>query len=752
MLNIRVGPTVAKPRTVRRSVERKHGQRDLKVGQQEAQNDAWKAGHKDTRKTGQRDTRKTGQKDERDGRGGQARDRSHVKGEKEKISALFQRSTLANAKHIPQTTVETHAQEAQDPFARDDFYKLKLHPALVSHLQKLDFVKPTRIQQLTIPPLLSDQQVTLVQAHTGSGKTMAYLLPILHRLMSITDPLASRSSGVLAVIVAPTRELALQISTVAEKLVMMKAEQRKEHGYLHHWITTGLFVGNTAESRKAEKTRLRKGINLVICTPGRLLDHLQKTESFLQSLDVKWLVVDEADRVMELGMEETIRQCLDILDQTALARESDDLRVGPVKLRVLKRGSGWEALPEKRQTILCSATVSSMTKDVSILAARLVQGVEPLKIYDQPTAVAKDGTAEELREDELSLPAQLRQRFVPSPTKLRLVTLISLLRKSVGPESKVIVFCNTREEVEFLWTLLGTCPNEPEKDEIALESRLIPGTIIYKLHGAMPQSQRTASFLALGKPSKLVPILITTDLSSRGLDLIVSTVVHYTPPATVADYVHRCGRSARLGRGGESIWITDPEKTKESVEWIRAGTLHEATKDVGLQLLEGVNAQSHWTTESAEQALLPLFSHFGSKKANTLAAMDVQLQIERWVLKESVGSMARNAYLAHIKSFGAYPKNVKALFSIRHLHLGHVAKSFGLRETPNEVSKSKSVQADVKKQKEEEVQAERKLKKRKVQDEWDLAIGADDEVAKKRGVKKFLNQGPKAGKRQKRSK
>jgi ATP-dependent RNA helicase DDX31/DBP7 len=195
------------------------------------------------------------------------------------------------------------------------FAALGLQPILSNHLEKLKITSPTEIQNISIPKLLNvlDRDM-IIQAQTGSGKTFAFLLPILNHLMTANAKLEqdsfTRYSGCFALILVPTRELAQQISMVLESL--LKYTSDSEH---KHWIVSGLITGG--ESKKSEKSRLRKGINILVATPGRLLDHLKTTESFYVG-NLRWLVLDEADNLLHLGFEETLKEILLILNQTGL--------------------------------------------------------------------------------------------------------------------------------------------------------------------------------------------------------------------------------------------------------------------------------------------------------------------------------------------------------------------------------------------------------------------------------------------------
>lgn len=159
-----------------------------------------------------------------------------------------------------------------------------------SLVEKLKLSSPTRIQSASIEAFRGTDNV-LLQSETGSGKTLAYLLPILQQL---AEPGKRERStlGTRCLIVCPTRELAAQTLTVCETICRNT----------FHWLVPGSLLGE--DRRKSEKAKLRKGLAIVIGTPGRLLDHLQRTESLLMALKGKleWLVLDEADRLLDLGL------------------------------------------------------------------------------------------------------------------------------------------------------------------------------------------------------------------------------------------------------------------------------------------------------------------------------------------------------------------------------------------------------------------------------------------------------------------
>ena len=173
------------------------------------------------------------------------------------------------------------------------FDELNLSERTMSAIKEMGFEKMTEIQQKAIPPLLSGRDV-LGEAKTGSGKTLAFLIPAVEMLSQLRF---KPRNGTGVIVVSPTRELALQIFGVARELMAS------------HSQTFGILIGGANRSAEAEK--LRKGLNLIIATPGRLLDHLHNTQGFVFK-NLRSLIIDEADRILEVGFEdEMVRLCAD---------------------------------------------------------------------------------------------------------------------------------------------------------------------------------------------------------------------------------------------------------------------------------------------------------------------------------------------------------------------------------------------------------------------------------------------------------
>ena len=194
--------------------------------------------------------------------------------------------------------VQAVAEALQD----NTFESLNLSEPSMKAIQDMEFKTMTAVQHKSIPAALTGRDI-LGAAKTGSGKTLAFLIPaieMLHRLKF------KPRNGTGVLIISPTRELALQIFGVAKELLK------------YHSQTFGIIMGGA--NRRAEADKLVKGVNLLVATPGRLLDHLENTKGFIHK-NLKALVIDEADRILEVGFEEEMHKIIRALPQgTSLLR------------------------------------------------------------------------------------------------------------------------------------------------------------------------------------------------------------------------------------------------------------------------------------------------------------------------------------------------------------------------------------------------------------------------------------------------
>lgn len=385
-----------------------------------------------------------------------------------------------------------------------------LSSQLADHIRsKFEIKHPTETQKFALPHLLKEEDEEkeyILQAQTGSGKTLAFLLPLVQRLIAMgkqqTD-LKRENIPPLAMILAPTRELAKQIYAVLEKLLCVS--------YGARWIVPCCLVGG--DKRHSEKNRIRKGVTILVSTPGRLLDHMQNTTA-LKVDAVRWLIVDEADRFTELGFGFTTKQIIDILD------------AGRADVKHL------DALPKSRQIILCSATIE---KGMQALGGRTLENLHLL---------AADGDIKH------EAPAQLDQRFLCIPIKLRLIALLAALEAAVRSteKAKVLVFFATCDLVDFYHKLFTI-------DSELL--RFMPA--VAKLHGDMDQPSRTQNFATFNGAK--AAILLATSVAARGLDTPnVTHIIQFDIPSDVNEYIHRICRTARAGKTGQSLLFLNHEE------------------------------------------------------------------------------------------------------------------------------------------------------------------------------------------------
>ena len=347
------------------------------------------------------------------------------------------------------------------------FESFDLHPRMLSGLNAAGFVRCTPIQALTLPVALAGRDVA-GQAQTGTGKTAAFLVAVLNRLLTQPAVADRKQTDPRAVIVAPTRELAIQIDKDFRNI-------GRDTG-----LTSALIYGGVDYEKQRDS--LRAGCDIIIATPGRLIDYLKQHVFSFRAVEA--VVIDEADRMFDLGF---------ITDIRFLLR-----RMPP---------------REERQGMLFSATLSHRVLELAY---------EHMNSPELVTAETETVTASHVRQ-AVYFPAK----------EEKLPLLISLLSRIDAQRS--IVFVNTKIAAE--------------KVTRTLERQ---GFTVATLSGDVPQAKRER---LLGKFQKgEIEVLVATDVAARGLHIpAVSHVFNYDLPHDAEDYVHRIGRTARLGAEGDAI-------------------------------------------------------------------------------------------------------------------------------------------------------------------------------------------------------
>jgi len=353
------------------------------------------------------------------------------------------------------------------------FQSLGLSDVMHAALELAGYQYPTPVQAGLIPRALTGADV-VGQARTGTGKTASFVIPILERMQLKHDIHHPQ-----ALIMVPTRELAVQVRDEAIKLA---------HGRRVHCVAV---YGGKPIREQIEK--LRKGAQIVIGTPGRVLDHLAR--GTIDFTKLKVVVLDEADRMLDIGFRPDIE-------------------------RILKR------CPDDRQTLLLSATVPP---PIAKLAERYMRQPETLNFSPKDVAVET-----------------IEMFYFTVDPQQKFELLVRLLAREKPKQA--IIFCRTKRGTEKIFQRLA----KKVKDQ-----RLVAG-----IHGDMNQSARDRVMAAFR--AEKVRFLVATDVIGRGIDVTtISHIINYDIPAFCDDYVHRVGRTGRMGAEGVAYTFVAPDEGYE---------------------------------------------------------------------------------------------------------------------------------------------------------------------------------------------
>ncbi|MBE7416623.1 MAG: DEAD/DEAH box helicase [Ideonella sp.] len=377
------------------------------------------------------------------------------------------------------------------------FESLNLHPALAAAVRDAGYTVATEVQQRTIPPALEGRDL-MVSSSTGSGKTAAFVLPALARVLAArnaaaqrpasdeapaislahhidaprTKPARSQARGPRVLVLVPTRELAIQVSKAAL-------------GYGRHvrGLRVVTVVGGVPYG--VQLRQLSGALDLLIATPGRLMDHMQSGKAVLSNVEL--LVLDEADRMLDMGF-------------------IDDIQfIG-------------QALPRERQTVMTSATFGGHVGRLAQTLLREPQRIDVASHTDTHADIEQRlHWADDLQHKNALLDHLLTDRNV----------------------DQALVFTSTQRDADQLADRLAEL-----------------GHRVASLHGGMPQRRRNRVLTGLRKRD--LRVLVATDVAARGIDVpSISHVINYGLPMKAEDYVHRIGRTGRAGRAGLAVTLAE---------------------------------------------------------------------------------------------------------------------------------------------------------------------------------------------------
>ncbi|KAJ4421738.1 hypothetical protein N0V82_003582 [Gnomoniopsis sp. IMI 355080] len=398
-----------------------------------------------------------------------------------------------------------------DPTAArfDELARFNINPTLLNTvLVDMKMATMTPVQAETLPHTLTGSDV-LAQAKTGTGKTIAFLLPAIQKLISDPNRTKSirRNRPISMLVISPTRELATQIADEAKRLL----QRFPEHNQVH------IAVGGT--NPKTGLNKILNGCDILVATPGRLLDYLGQPDGALRSKlqGVQTLVLDEADRLMDMGFLPDIRKVVSYLPAQAATG---------------------------RTGMLFSATINDRVKQF----AGLVMSGEYKFVSTIPAGEAQ--THE-----------HVPQRLIAVPTFADLApALVGTLRHeiaAVGKDTfKTIIFAPTAAQVDFYAEVLARFPDLPS---------------VVSLHSRLSQGKRTATTEKFRTAKS--GILVATDVVARGLDFPgVTNVFQAGLPSEKEAYIHRLGRTARAGAEGRGTLLlasSEPEFARKTLSMIK---------------------------------------------------------------------------------------------------------------------------------------------------------------------------------------
>lgn len=350
------------------------------------------------------------------------------------------------------------------------FKTMGLADPLVRGILATGYIAPTEIQSQAIPAILAGKDI-IGCAQTGTGKTAAFVLPILNRLETV--PQKNPKKRTRALVVTPTRELAIQ-----------NEEAVQCYGRFMNIKSIAVYGGTRIESQIKS---LRRGIDVVVATPGRLLDHIKRRTVNLSGVEI--LVLDEADRMLDMGFIEDIRKII-------------------------------KELPDKRQTLLFSATMPTAVKK---LTKSIQKSPQMIQIGRQQNPIET-----------------ITQHIFPVSKVQKLDLLLHLIKHE--KMDSVLVFSRTKHGADRICRRL----NQSYIEAVAIHS---------------DRTQRQRLHALEGFKRRKYQVMVATDIAARGIDVEgISHVINFDVPEYAEDYIHRIGRTGRATATGDAMTFVSPEE------------------------------------------------------------------------------------------------------------------------------------------------------------------------------------------------
>lgn len=501
-------------------------------------------------------------------------------------------------------------------FSKYTYENIKsINPHLKIHLQKLNFTKLTKIQLKCYVPIYKSKN-TLIKAQTGSGKTLAYLVPILNRL--IQKPIKiTRKQGCKILIICPTRELCLQIEKVLQLLTKACI-----------WIVPGALIGGV--DVKKEKSRIRKGLNIVVGTPGKLDYHLKNTHNFYME-GVETVVFEEADQILDMGFAKEVRSILETLREQRVRGYQNVLVAASIsgKLEAFLEDILHNSFLEK----IDGESEQKKRMDEILGNFRLVGFNKNIKQYIVPDTL---------------------NHFYSIMEERKKVSYFLTLAKLLENE-KVIIFVSTADQANYLKELCLNFQTPAFSFDKKSDKKKFFSQSVLKIHGFMNQKERAEVFYKFNNLEN--GLLFCTNVASRGLDFgSISVIILFDVSPSYKDYINRVGRTARIEKVGTAISLLYEKEEKY------AKKLEEncKAKELNIRDIENQFRNFYFKDKKVKN-----FSQFFDIELKHFCTVDTDMKY-----------LARRAFNSFCRAYSMLKDS--ECFNLKNLNIHQISKSYGL--------------------------------------------------------------------------
>ncbi|KAH7914337.1 DEAD-domain-containing protein [Hygrophoropsis aurantiaca] len=515
-----------------------------------------------------------------------------------------------------------------------------LTPWILDVIQSMGHTKMTPVQASTIPLFMQHKDV-VVEAVTGSGKTLAFVIPILERLIRREGRLRQNEVG--ALIISPTRELATQIHAVFS--AFLAAQPGSESPDISEGDSSPepprvessndafppplLLISSNQSSPSQDVQRfLSTGADIIVGTPGRVEEFLLgKGRTAVSVKELEVLVLDEADRLLDLGFQNQLTRII-------------------------------THLPKQRRTGLFSATMTDADALSELVRVGLRNPARILvKVQSKKSKTRGEGIDGKIEKGEIveerRIPAGLQNFYIKCKASEKLVQMARIIEHEVSTygSSHFIVYFATCACVDYFYRVL------PD---------VLSGAKLHTLHGHLPPSARTRSLAAFSS-SLAIPsspsILLATDVAARGLDIPhVDVVIQFDPPSDPKAFSHRCGRTARAGRTGQA-YVLLVGRESEYIDFL-------SVRKIPIRRHSYIEQDGSLIDRDEDEA------ESEDSKVNSF----LQKIREKVTTDRALNDKAAKAFVSFVRAYSKHEASY--IFRIKDLDLVGVAKSFGLLRLP----------------------------------------------------------------------